>query len=74
MKGLDIFKKIVLPGALAGLIGGAVFGVAMLQLGMLPTVASLVYTESGIVGFIIHMALAAILGAGFSRNWCASIS
>jgi len=66
MKGADIFKRIVLPGALAGLIGGLVFGVAMLQLGMLPTVASLVYTESVVAGFIIHMALAAILGVGFS--------
>ena len=66
MQGSDVFKKIVVPGVLAGLIGGLVFGVAMIQLGLLPTVASLVYTESGIAGFIIHMALAAILGVGFS--------
>lgn len=66
MKGSDIFKSIVLPGALAGLIGGLVSGAAMVQLGMLPTVASLVYTESGVAGFIIYMLLAAILGVGFS--------
>jgi hypothetical protein len=66
MKGSDFFKSIVLPGALAGLIGGLVFGTAMVQLGMLPTVASLVYTDSGVAGFIIHMLLAAILGVGFS--------
>ncbi len=66
MKGSDIFKSIVLPGALAGLIGGLVSGAAMVQLGMLPTVASLVYTESGVAAFIIYMLLAAILGVGFS--------
>lgn len=66
MKGSDVFKRIVLPGALAGLIGGLVFGAAMIQLGMLPTVGSLLYTESGVAGFIIHMLLAAILGVGFS--------
>jgi uncharacterized membrane protein YagU involved in acid resistance len=66
MKGSDVFKRIVLPGALAGLIGGLVFGAAMIQLGLLPTVASLVYTESDLAGFIIHMVLAAILGVGFS--------
>ena len=66
MKWLDVFKKIVLPGALAGLLGGLVFGAAMLQLGMLPTVASLVFAQSGITGFIIHLVLAALLGVGFS--------
>ncbi len=66
MKWPDVFKRIMLPGALAGLMGGLVFGAAMIQLGMLPTVASLVHTESGLTGFIIHMVLAAILGVGFS--------
>jgi len=66
MKWPDVFKRIMLPGALAGLVGGLVFGAAMIQLGMLPTVASLVQIESGVAGFIIHMILAAILGVGFS--------
>ena len=64
MKWPDVLKRIMLPGALAGLMGGLVFGAAMIQLGMLPTVASLVHTESGLTGFIIHMILAAILGVG----------
>jgi hypothetical protein len=66
MKWSDVFKRIVLPGALAGLMGGLVFGAAMLQLGMLPTVAALVSVESGIAGFIIHIVLAALMGVGFS--------
>ncbi len=55
----------VLPGAVAGLFGGLVFGAAMLQLGFLPTVASLVRAESITTGFLVHMAIAAIVGAGF---------
>lgn len=52
-------------GAAAGLIGGAVFGVAMARLGTLPTIASIVHTDSATVGFVVHMTIAAIIGAGF---------
>jgi uncharacterized membrane protein YagU involved in acid resistance len=54
-----------LPGALAGLVGGLVFGAAMTQLGLLPTIASLVRAESDAVGLIVHLFVAAIIGAGF---------
>jgi uncharacterized membrane protein YagU involved in acid resistance len=53
------------PGALAGVAGGLAFGAAMVQLGNLPTVASLVRATTPEVGFIVHMAIAAIVGAGF---------
>ena len=53
------------PGAIAGLVGGLVFGAAMLQLGFLPTVASLVRAQSSVTGFLVHMGIAAIIGAGF---------
>ena len=52
-------------GALAGLVGGLVFGAAMTQLGMLPTIASLVKADSPVVGFALHMLIAAVIGAGF---------
>jgi uncharacterized membrane protein YagU involved in acid resistance len=65
MKRLDFVKQVLLPGALAGLAGGLIFGLAMSQLGVLPTVASLVRTDSAVVGFIVHMVIAAIVGAGF---------
>ena len=52
-------------GALAGLVGGIAFGAAMIELGLLPTIASLVRAESDIVGFVLHMVVAAAVGAGF---------
>jgi len=52
-------------GAAAGLVGGAVFGVEMASLGTLPTVASVVRTDSATVGFVVHMAIAGIIGSGF---------
>ncbi len=51
-------------GALAGLAGGLAFGASMIQLGVLPTVASIVRTGSPVVGFAVHMSIAATVGAG----------
>src|SRR4029453_16463349 len=45
--------------------GGLAFGAAMAQLGVLPTVASLVGLGSSHVGFAVHMAISAVVGAGF---------
>jgi uncharacterized membrane protein YagU involved in acid resistance len=53
------------PGALAGLFGGLVSGWALLQIGTLPATASLVRLGSAEVGFIVHVAVATILGATF---------
>ena len=53
------------PGAAAGLVAGAVFGLAMLDIGLLPTIAQLVREDSDAVGFLVHMAVAVILGSGF---------
>lgn len=52
-------------GALAGLVGGLVFGGVMVLIGFLPTVASIVRTDSPAVGFAVHMLLAAIIGSVF---------
>ncbi len=49
----------ILSGALAGLIGGAVFGVLMT--GMLPRVGRLVGQEKNIVGLTVHLAISAII-------------
>ncbi|CAN5565599.1 hypothetical protein BH20CHL7_BH20CHL7_04650 [soil metagenome] len=59
-------RQTVVPGALAGLVGGIAFGAAMVELGVLPTVASLVRTDSPIIGFVVHMAIAAIVGSGLA--------
>lgn len=52
-------------GALAGLVGGLVFGAAMGAYGALPTVASIVRTDSPVVGFAVHLVIAAAIGVGF---------
>ncbi len=57
-------------GAAAGLVGGLVFGAAMTELGMLTTVASLLQAKAPLVGFLVHMAIAALIGAGFGLLVC----
>ncbi len=52
-------------GAVAGIAGGLVFGATMASAGTLPTVASIVRTDSAGVGFALHMAFAVVIGAGF---------
>ncbi|MFE5814024.1 hypothetical protein ACFQ6S_11540 [Streptomyces sp. NPDC056479] len=52
-------------GALAGLAGGLVFGEVMVLIGYLPTVAAIVRTDSSVVGFAVHLLIAAIIGSVF---------
>jgi uncharacterized membrane protein YagU involved in acid resistance len=54
-----------LPGALAGLAGGLVFGAAMRSLGMLPAVAAIVRSDSAPLGFALNLVIAALVGALF---------
>ena len=60
----ELVRGGLLPGAIGGLAGGVVFGAAMIELGLLPSVASIVRVESPVVGFIVHMTIAAIIGSG----------
>lgn len=53
----------IIAGALAGLVGGAFFGLMMAMMGMLPMVGMLVGSESAIVGFVVHMGISAFIGA-----------
>jgi uncharacterized membrane protein YagU involved in acid resistance len=55
----------IAEGAVAGAAGGLVFGATMGVFGMLPTVASIVRTDSLEVGFLVHMAIAVVTGMGF---------
>lgn len=52
-------------GAMAGLAGGFVFGLLMAGMGSLPMVGMLIGIENAVVGFIVHMVISAIAGAGF---------
>lgn len=61
----DLVRDGLVPGALAGMVGGLAFGAAMIELGILDSIASLVRAESAVLGFLIHMAVAAVIGAGF---------
>ncbi|MGD8624879.1 MAG: hypothetical protein PVJ34_10100 [Anaerolineae bacterium] len=55
----DLIRGGLIPGALAGLVGGLILGATM------PTIASLVQAESALVGLVLHLVAAAIIGAGF---------
>lgn len=55
--------RLITSGAIAGLAGGAVFGMMMGMMGMLPMVGMLVGQESALIGFIVHMAISAFIGA-----------
>lgn len=65
MSSSQVLRTGLLPGALAGLVGGLIFGTAMSELDLLGTFADLVRADSGVVGFIVLMVVAAIVGAGF---------
>jgi uncharacterized membrane protein YagU involved in acid resistance len=53
----------LIAGALAGLAGGLAFGILMGMMGMLPMVGMLVRQDSAVVGFLVHMAISAFIGA-----------
>ena len=56
----------IMAGMLSGMFGiggGVVFGMLMAMMGMLPMVAMLAGSESALVGFIVHLAISAFIGA-----------
>lgn len=55
--------KLATSGTIAGLAGGAVFGMMMGMMGMLPMVGMLIRQENAVVGFIVHMLISAFIGA-----------
>lgn len=57
--------RAVARGALAGLVGGAVFTLVMVQIGFLPTVARLVGSRSLLTGLIVHLMIAQLIGASY---------
>ena len=57
--------RAVAAGAPAGMAAGLLFGLAMGQLDTLPNVAMLIGSDSPKVGFAAHLAISALVGAGF---------
>ncbi len=52
-------------GAIAGIAGGIVFGMLMAMMGMLTMIAGMVGSSSPVIGFLVHLMISAIIGAGF---------
>ena len=52
-------------GVAGGLAGGVVFGMMMAIMGMIPMVAKLVGSDTVVVGWLVHLAISAVIGAGF---------
>jgi hypothetical protein len=50
-------------GIIGGLVGGVAFGVLMQMMDMIPMVAMLVGGEAEVVGWLVHLAIAAFIGA-----------
>ena len=61
----DILRAGIIPGALSGLAGGVVFGIAVMETDWLVSIAQIVRLDSTSAGFIVHMVVAALIGAGF---------
>ncbi|MGV8911143.1 MAG: hypothetical protein ACOH14_00880 [Rhodoglobus sp.] len=60
------FGRRVLAGVVGGIAGGLVFGMMMAMMGMLPTLAMMVGSESAIVGFLVHLMISIIIGLGLT--------
>lgn len=58
--------RAVRAGAVAGLFGGALFTGVMVAVGALPTVASMVGSTAPVVGLIVHLAIASIIGVSYA--------
>lgn len=52
-------------GVVGSLAGGAVFGMMMTMMDMMPMVAMLVRSESVVVGWLVHLVISAIFGVVF---------
>ena len=61
----EILRRAVVPGALAGLVGGVVFGAAMHELGTLDSIATIARASGSVAAAFVHMAIAALVGIGF---------
>ncbi|HEV8340375.1 MAG TPA: hypothetical protein VGR25_12080 [bacterium] len=61
----DLWGRGIAAGAFAGLIGGALSAAVLSRLGSLPPTASLVRADAATAGFVLHVALGIVLGAGF---------
>src|SRR5262249_47350184 len=52
-------------GTLAGLVGGLIFTVVMVQVGFLPIVATIGRSASPLPGFVVHLVISELIGIGY---------
>ena len=60
-----MFATRIKHGVIGGLMGGAVFGMMMLAMGVLPMIGKMVGQPNAVVGFLVHMVISAGIGGGF---------
>ncbi len=58
-------KRYVVNGVIGGVIGGILFGLFMQMMGMIGMIASMVGSESLVVGWIVHLIISVIFGITF---------
>lgn len=70
----------LVAGVAGGLVGGVAFGMLMQMMGMMPMVAMLARSESLVVGWLVHLLIAAAIGlsyglifAGLARTLLAAV-
>lgn len=63
---MTTFWRRVLGGVVGGIAGGLVFGMLMAMVGMLPMIASMVGSDSAMVGFGIHIMISLAIGLGLT--------
>jgi hypothetical protein len=64
--GMSRLVPAVSVGVVGGLIGGIAFGILMQTIDMMPMVAMLVGSKSLPVGWLVHLAISAFIGASFA--------
>lgn len=63
----DGLQQRLMRGAMAGLAGGVVFGLMMQMMGMIGMIGALAgQPGNAAVGWVVHLILSAIIGAGFA--------
>ncbi len=60
------FARRISAGVIGGIAGGLVFGVLMAMMGMLPMIASMIGSNSPLVGFGIHTVISILIGLGLT--------
>ncbi len=63
--GTGIGRRAV-AGTVGGIAGGIVFGILMATMGMLPVIASMVGSDSAVVGFVVHLMISIGIGLGLT--------